>query len=168
MLDAILTDEEITMTERETTKEYRVTVRGQVETTAQVFAPNEGVARQSVAENKWSDVYSDLEGEEGTVCEALNRDMPLEVVKIECLREPPPPPPPPPDLYNEAIVRTLLAMLVVCVEKEKASYDGTPGHAYHQLYAYMQTLVAMWKAKGLTPKLNLPSPAELDAERAKE
>jgi hypothetical protein len=24
----------------------------------------------------------------------------------------------------------------------------------------------MWKSKGLTPKLDLPSPAELDAERA--
>jgi hypothetical protein len=57
-------------------------------------------------------------------------------------------------------------MLAVCVKKEKDSYDGAPDHAYHRLYGYMEKLVAMWKAKGLTPKLDLPSPAELDAERA--
>jgi hypothetical protein len=154
------------MTE-ENIKEYRVTVRGVLETTTQVFAPNETVARMRVEDDKWLEVYEDLEGEEGTVCQALNDDMPLEIVKVECLRELPPPPPPPPDLHDEAIVRTLLHMLGVCVEKEKASYDGTPDHAYHQLYGYAETLATMWKAKGLTPKLLVPSPAELDAERAK-
>jgi hypothetical protein len=85
---------------------------------------------------------------------------------MEDLRELPPPPPP--DLYDEAIMRTLLNMLAVCVDKEKASYDGSPDHAYHRLYTYMQTLAAMWEAKGLKPVLHLLSPADLDAERNKE
>jgi hypothetical protein len=157
---------EIAMTEQETMKEYCVTVRGQLETTTHVRAPNETVARMRTKDQQWTGVFDDLDGEEGAVCEALNRDMALEVVKVECLRELPPAPPPPPNLYNEAIMRTLLDMLAVCVKKEKASYDGAPDHAYHQLYGYMETLVAMWKSKGLTPKLDLPSPAELDAERA--
>jgi hypothetical protein len=156
------------MTEQETTKEYRVAVRGQLEIATQVLAPNEGSARQSIEDNKWFDVYGHLEGEDGTVCVALNRDMTLEVVKVEYLRELPPRPPPPPNLYDEAIMRTLLNMLAVCLDKEKASYDGSPDHAYHRLYAYMQTLAAMWKAKGLKPVLHLPSPTELDAERDKE
>jgi hypothetical protein len=90
-------------------------------------------------------VYSHLEGGEGSVCEALSRE--LEVVKVECLRELPPPPPPP-DQYDEAIMHTLLNMLRACVDKENASYDGSPDHAYH--YAYMQTRAAMWKATELS------------------
>jgi hypothetical protein len=157
------------MTEQESTEEYRVTVRGQLETTTQVFAVNEAVVLKRVEDHRWTEVYRDLEGDEGSVCEALNRDMALEIVKVECIRDLPPPPPPPPGLYNEAIVRTLLDMLAVCVEKEKAAYlhEGGQDHAYRRLYAQLQTLVAMWKATGLKPKLNLPSPAELDAERAK-
>ena len=74
-------------------------------------------------------MYGHLEGDEESVCEALNRDMTLEVVKVEYLHELPPPPPPPPDLYDEAIMHTLLNMLAVCVDKEKASYDGSLDHA---------------------------------------
>ncbi len=79
LCDAIPTDEEITMTEQESTKEYRVTVRGQLETTTQVFAVNEAVVLKRVEDHRWTEVYSDFEGDEGSVCEALNRNMALEV-----------------------------------------------------------------------------------------
>lgn len=148
--------------------EYRVTVRGQLETTTQAFVRSEDEARRHAFDDKWHGIYGDFEGEDGTVCEELNCDMALEVVKVEFVRELPPPPPPPPQLYDEEIMRALLNMLGICVAKERASYDGSPDHAYRQLYAFMLTLARMWEAKGVKPTLHLPSPDELDAERAKE
>src|SRR3954451_24873469 len=66
MRNATPTGEEITMTEQESTKEYRVTVRGQLETTTEVFAVNEAVARMRVEDHRWTKVYRDLEGDEGS------------------------------------------------------------------------------------------------------
>ena len=65
-------------------------------------------------------------------------------------------------------MHALLNMLGICVAKERDSYDGSPDHAYRKLYAFMLTLVRIWEAKGVKPTLHLPSPDELDAERAKE
>ena len=148
--------------------EYLVTVRGQLETTTRIFVRSEDEARRRVVDDKWQRVYEDFEGEDGTVCEQLDRDMAMEVVKVEFIRELPPPPPPPPRLHDEEIVRSLLNMLAICVVKEKASYDGSKDHAYRELYAFMLTLQRMWEAKGVKAELHMQSPDELDAERAKE
>ena len=157
------------MTEpRAPTNEYLVTLRGQLETTTQIFADSEDEARRRIVDDKWQWVYEPFEGEDGTVCEQLNSDMAMEVVKVEFIRELPPPEPPLPRLYDEEIVRSLLNMVAICVVKEKASYDGSKDHAYRELYAFMLTLKRMWEAKGVKPKLQMPSPDELDAERTKE
>jgi hypothetical protein len=163
------TPQEIPMTEPRAPKnEYLVTVRGQLETTTRIFVHSEDEARRRVVDDKWQWVYEDFEGEDGTVCEQLNRDMAMEIVKVEFICELPPPPPPPPELYHEEIVHSLLNMVEICVVKEKANYDGTKDHAYRELYAFMLTLKRMWEAKGVKAELHMQSPDELDAERAKE
>jgi hypothetical protein len=147
------------MTEpRAPTNEYLITVRGQLETTTQIFVHSEDEARRRVVDDKWQGVYEGFEGEDGTVCEQLNHDMAMEVVKVKFIRELPPPPPPPPRLYDEEIVHSLLSMVAICVVKEKARHDGSKDHAYRELYAFTLTLKRMWEAKGVKPKLHMPSP----------
>ena len=88
-----ITSQEIPMTEPRAPKNgYLVTVRGQLETATRIFVHSEDEARRNVVDDKWQWAYEPFEGEGGTVCEQLNRDMAMEIVKVEFIRELPPPP----------------------------------------------------------------------------
>jgi hypothetical protein len=82
---------------------------------------------------------------------------------MEDLRELPPPPPP--DLYDEAIMRTLLNMLAACVRNRATTVRWIGLSPTLRLYADAGRHVGGQGAEaGAAPT----SPAELDADRNKE